>query len=445
MPHRWRAGNPCRARRLDAARGALDVAWPRRMLQTLRVASPHRLPRDFFLVTAANFVFFLNFASFFLLPVHLHELGASADTIGWVMGTAGFAGILVLPFLGVLLDRVDRRRFVIVGGVVMALASFAYLAVPGMSGALYALRAVQGVAFTAAFVTASTLAAELAPHAIRGRALGLFGISTLLTHALAPAVGEVVARRFGFDALFAFAGTLGFVSVALASAVRAPRADHRVAAAAHAVRSMRREPVLWLAAATMVACGMGFGTVLTFVPTFVHVAGIERVAPFFLSYSLAAITVRVAFGGLSDRVGRRPVLFPAMAVLALAIAALATVDGVAMLVAVGLCFGAGQGMVYPTANALMVDLSHAGNLGRVQTLFSGSFSGGVAVSSFVFGGIIERFGYPTAFVGAAGCVGVGMLLLWLAPARDAAAVADVIAEAERDEAETAGSLLSSPR
>ncbi len=95
------------------------------------MSSHERLPRDFYFVTAANFVFFLNFASFFLLPVHLHDLGASAETIGYVMGTAGFAGIVVLPFLGVLLDRVDRRRFVIAGGVIMAAASYAYLLVPG--------------------------------------------------------------------------------------------------------------------------------------------------------------------------------------------------------------------------------------------------------------------------------------------------------------------------
>jgi MFS family permease len=192
---------------------------------------------------------------------------------------------------------------------------------------------------------------------------------------------------------------------------------------------VRQEPALWLGAATMVACGMGFGTVLTFVPTFVHVAGIERVAPFFLSYSLAAIGVRIALGGLSDRIGRRRVLFPAMAVLGLAILALGSVGSVAALVLVGLCFGAGQGMVYPTANAFMVDLSHPGNLGRVQTLFSGSFSIGVAISAFVFGRVIERFGYGAAFAGAAGCVALGMMLLWLAPTRESEAIADVLATA----------------
>ncbi len=399
--------------------------------------SHERLPRDFYLVTAANFVFFLNFASFFLLPVYLHDLGASAETIGYVMGTAGFAGIVVLPFLGVLLDRVDRRRFVIAGGLIMAGASYLYLLVPGGSPLVYLLRMIQGVAFTSAFVTASTLAAELAPLASRGRALGLFGISTLLTHAIAPALGEVIARRFGFSALFAFAGTLGLGSAVLSSMVRAPGMAAHTPAAPTGRRSVRREPVLWLAAATMIACGMGFGTVLTFVPTFVRESGLDRVAPFFLSYSFAAIGVRFALGGISDRVGRRPVLFPAMAVLAGAIATLGSVRSIPALVAVGIAFGAGQGMVYPTANALMVDLSHAGNLGRVQTLFSGSFSIGVAVSAFVFGGVIERFGYSVAFTAAAACVGVGMLFLWLAPARDVAGVAAVLATADGRESQTA--------
>jgi MFS family permease len=122
--------------------------------------------------------------------------------------------------------------------------------------------------------------------------------------------------------------------------------------------------------------------------------------------------VRFALGGLSDRVGRRRVLLPSIALLALSVLTLGWVHSITALVLVGLLFGAGQGMVYPTANALMVDLSRPDNLGRVQTLFSGSFSVGVAASAFIFGGVIERFGYPAMFTGAAGCIAIGGALLW---------------------------------
>src|SRR5882724_5975705 len=113
--------------------------------------APRGFSRDFYLVTVANFVFFLNFASFFLLPLHLKSMGASEQTIGYVMGTGGFAGLCVLPFLGVLLDRIPRRGFVTAGALAMALASFAYVWVPATGLALYGLRVVQGVSFTSAF------------------------------------------------------------------------------------------------------------------------------------------------------------------------------------------------------------------------------------------------------------------------------------------------------
>ncbi len=369
------------------------------------------LPRDFYLVTAANFVFFLNFASFFLLPLHLKALGVTERTIGYIMGTAGFAGLCVLPFLGTLLDRVGRRGFVTAGALTMALASFAYILVPGTGPVVYLLRIVQGVSFTSAFVTASTLAVELAPLERRGEALGIFGISTLTTHAVAPALGEIVARRFGFEALFAVAGSLGLCAAALTLRIHAPRRPRRAASDAPAP-GLPHAATLWLGAATMIACGMGFGAVLTFVPTFVHAIALDRVAPFFVSYTAAAVGVRLVLGGLSDRVGRRRVLLPSIVLLALSVLALGHVHSIVGLVSVGLLFGAGQGMVYPTANALMVDLSRPENLGRVQTLFSGSFSVGVAASAFIFGGVIERFGYPAMFTMAAGCIAVGGLLLW---------------------------------
>src|SRR5258705_10030710 len=80
----------------------------------LRVATPpparERTAR-FVRVTVANFFFFMNFASFFLLPLHVRALGGSERTIGLVMGTTGMAGLLVIPALAILLDRLARRGF----------------------------------------------------------------------------------------------------------------------------------------------------------------------------------------------------------------------------------------------------------------------------------------------------------------------------------------------
>ena len=72
----------------------------------------HALPSSAQLVllraTLANFFFFLNFASYFLLPLFLHDLGGSEALIGAVMGTAGLASLAVLPLVGMTIDRIGR-------------------------------------------------------------------------------------------------------------------------------------------------------------------------------------------------------------------------------------------------------------------------------------------------------------------------------------------------
>src|SRR5438132_1510408 len=167
-------------------------------------------------VTAANFCFFLTFASFFLLPLHVRALGGTERTIGLVMGTSGLAGLVSVLAVGALLDRFGRRIFLLAGLATMSAAAGAFLLVDRIGPGIFLLRAVQGLAFAAGFNAASTLAAEFAPEGRRAAALGLFGVSTLATHALAPTLGEQLVRLGGFPALFVAAAVFSAVGLAVA-------------------------------------------------------------------------------------------------------------------------------------------------------------------------------------------------------------------------------------
>src|SRR5512139_1380675 len=77
----------------------------------------------FLRLTLANFCFFLTFASFFLLPLHVRALGGTERTVGFVMGANGVAGLVGIFALAPVLDRFDRRLFLRGGLVLMALAA----------------------------------------------------------------------------------------------------------------------------------------------------------------------------------------------------------------------------------------------------------------------------------------------------------------------------------
>jgi MFS family permease len=367
----------------------------------------------FLRVTLANFCFFLCFASFFLLPLHVRELGGSEQTIGFVMGTNGVAGLVSVFLLGPLLDRHDRRTFLRGGLALMLVSTLGYLAIDRIGPALYALRVVQGVAFAAGFNAASTLAAELAPLGRRAAALGIFGVSTLGTHALAPTIGEQLVRAGGFDLLFVVAA--GYCVVGLAFTAGLPASAVHGGAAAGRIRLDR---TLGTTIGVVALTGVAFGTVITFVPTFVHDARLGSVSTFFLTYTAAALLVRFGAAGLGDRLGHRRVIAPSLGVLGLSIGAIALVHSSLGLALVGAVFGMAQGIVYPTLNAFALGHAPAGQLGRLQTLFNGSFNLGVTVGAFALGGVADLYGHRPAFLCGAGTA-LAALALFVVASRDA--------------------------
>lgn len=349
----------------------------------------------FLLTTVANFFFFLNFASFFLLPLYVRELGGSESVVGAAMGTSGLASLGVLPFVGLSIDRLGRRLFLILGAAGMTAASTGFLFVDHVGPLLFALRLLQGLSFAAAFTATTTFAAEFAPVGRRAQALGIFGLSTLLTHAIAPIVGEEIVHRAGFHTLFAV--TTAYTIIALLLALGLPGVD-RVQHLATSASARRLQPVHWMVAGTMTLAGMGFGTVMTFMPTFVASEGFGRVAFFFGAYTTTAILTRLIGAGLSDTLGRRRVIMPTLLVLGLSIFWLAFVRTVPLLIAAGALFGTAQGISYPTLHAFLVDLASEAQLGRSQALFNGAFNLGVTSSAFAFGVVAEHFGHRSMFM-----------------------------------------------
>jgi MFS family permease len=367
------------------------------------------IPRAFFLVAAANFLFFLNFAFFFLLPLWVLDKGGGEEIAGRITGISGFAGLAVLPMVGWLLDRFGRRRFMIGGALTAATCSAAFMFVDQIDNRLYFLRIVQGMAFTCSFTGAQTLAVLFSPVARRAEVIGWFGISTILTHAISPAIGEELISRWGFEAMFGVGTGLAVLAFAISCMVPSPPVldvGHRT----QAIDSRTARRAVGAALLAMLAYGFGFGATQTFVPAMMERLDVGRVGGFFIAWSLAAVSVRLLLGSASDRFGRRAVILPSMALMSTAVLGLSMVRSYVGIVAMGGVFGFAQGLLYPTMNALVADWSSSNNIGRTQSLFSGSYSLGISTCSFFFGTIVETHGYGTMFLTALAITLVGMAI-----------------------------------
>ena len=180
----------------------------------------------FLVAAAANFLFFTGLAAFVLLPLHLRELGATDSQLGLIMGCYSLTAIVVQPLMGVWVDRGGRRAFLVSGAILTALVALAFAALPDALRWFPLLRALQGVAFSVFFIANFAVVVDLAPPDRRSQALGIFGISGILSGAVGPALGELLTQAAGFRGLFLGAAILPLLAAGSrrGSASRAPRA-----------------------------------------------------------------------------------------------------------------------------------------------------------------------------------------------------------------------------
>ncbi len=386
---------------------------------------PPLLTRDFALLLALQLAFGFAFSSFFLLPKYVvTELSGTASQVGYVGALTVLAAIMTAPLTGKLLARGPRRPIILLGCALTLLTSLAFLWVEALDGYLYAVRAVQGVAFTLVFVATSTLAADLAPPARLGQALGWLGSAALIMNAVATLAAERIAHAYGWTGVFLASAGAGLVATLLATVLREPHGSSKPAAGGdtalgEVTLALRgRLAVLWAA----VAGGAAFGVMFTFAQPFALSLGDTQVGPLFAGYSVTALLVRLVFGRLADRLGRARVGAAALAFYSLVVAATGGLEP-GWLWAVGLALGLAHGAFYPSLNALALEGATHHERGTITAYFIAAFNAGVLVVTFGLGQVAEAYGYPTIFLLVALLTASGCPLLfgqmrrkaWLVP------------------------------
>ena len=136
-----------------------------------------------------------------------------------MQGLYSAAGIVCQPVVGALIDYLGRRFFMRLGAVLLVV-SCALFVVASPLPLLGVLRILQGVAFSAFFVANYIHVVEMVPAERRGWALGIFGLSGLVSTSLAPLFGEFMIRRFGFPTFFMSSTVIAAVATAMCWRVR---------------------------------------------------------------------------------------------------------------------------------------------------------------------------------------------------------------------------------
>ncbi len=365
--------------------------------------------KNFSLITAAGFLFFCNFSSFFLLPLFIKSLQGNEKNIGFIMGAFGITSIGVIPVVSYLLDNYGRRRLLVLGSLVMGFSSFGFLFIRELSPFLYVFRLFQGIGFAFFFTSSATAVVDVVPASRRGQGLGIFGAFLILTYAIGPSIGEIIINKSGFSLFFIITSLCSLAAtfiVLFTKDVPFEKATDTSALRFFYLAFSRRYFVLLL---TNIIAASGFGSVLYFISVYLTSKGLN-ISFFFVTYTVTVAALRILGGRISDVFGRKGVASPSLFLFSVAIASLTLANSVFMVVLFSVLFSIGYGMLYPTLSALVIDKAWPDERGKAMGAYNASFSMGVNFPTFGFGIIAKNWGFVHMYLISAFIVFVGFII-----------------------------------
>ena len=364
------------------------------------------------LVCSAHFFsHFYIFAIPPMLPLIKADLGVSYTEMGLLLTLFSLASGAAQYFMGVLVDRVGAR-WVLTGGMTLLAAAIAMMGVVPVYGALAAFALAAGLGNSVFHPADYTILGSRVRPGRVGRAFSLHTFSGMAGFATAPMVMTFLATVWNWQTAFIVVGAAGLTIVAVLLSQMHLLDDRQgeepalaKAPAGLGLRAIVSPPVMFMFlfffVVAMVAMGMS-----GFMPAALKIQfGMSLVdANLILTGFLAAMGAGVLFGGfVADRMQRLDLVAGigfAGAAAALVLVALTWMPYPAVLT-VFLFAGFMIGMISPSRDMMVRNISPPGASGRVFGFVSVGLDLGGVMAPIFFGWLMDR-GLPEGvFIGAA--------------------------------------------
>jgi DHA1 family multidrug resistance protein-like MFS transporter len=340
------------------------------------------------------------------LPLYARSLGADYRDLGLIGASHGLAfAALTIP-LGRASDRFGRRRLLLASALAVATAAACYLAATGVAG-LVAGKLIEAAGWAAFWPALEAWVAEAFGRRA-GTAMGVGYGAYAAAFVIGSSAAGFVIEAAGLRAPFVIYLATAAVTLVLVLATPGDRAGRIPGAGADDLDAPRAETAArrqrLLAYATGFVYVFGLGTVLAFLPAYAADRGLGPRAVGLLlgSYWTARLFASLVAGRLSDRLGPRAILVPAMLLSVIAAGLAGLPAGAVALFAGTVGFGATAGACAPTCVALIADHVSARDRGIAMGLFEGACGVSFVVSGFVGGHLAEALGPGVPFLLAGG-------------------------------------------
>ena len=362
-------------------------------------AEPANNLADLILFGAATFLFWTALYLYVpILPAHAESMGASLVMVGAVISSYAIAQLLLRMPVGAWADHVGRRKPFVVGGLLVASAGAAAMAIAPDPWSLFAGRAVTGVA-AATWVVSSVFFASYFTAKRTARGIGIISFVNNGAMVAATSVGGLLADQWDAEVVFAIAAVLGLIGVGFLLPVR----EQRTAGGARSLQSylsVALQPdLLRTSFASLLLQFAGFATIFSF--TLVYAARIGA-GPSDLglitgSYLGAATVATLVTVYLVEKSGYLFTITLGVAIMGSTLLLTPLVTTLGMLVALQVVTGTGRGLSNTALLALSISTVAPENRATAMGVYQAVYAIGMFAGPVVAGAVAAAAGIESVF------------------------------------------------
>ncbi len=343
-----------------------------------------------------------------VLPLYVHALGGSDFIVGLISAFSPLAGILFSFPIGLMSDKIGRKKLLLVSAFIFTVAPLLYLSVSSPMW-LIPIRFFHGIA-TAILGPVSAAMIVKAYETSKGEKLGFYSSATLVGRALAPMLGGFIISYFAsqgaaltqYSYVYIAAFILAMPVLLFTMLIRDEAHE-----GGFAVRDLLIDLKYFLAnkqlfstAAVEMATYFAYGALETYLPLYLTELNIpaREIGLIFSVQILSIALSQPIFGKLADVIDKRKLVLLGILTLGLAIGTLGYFQTVFAATLIGLVFALGLSFTSVATSSYVAEVTAKDKLGASLGALSAIMDIGQTVGPFVTGIAITYFSFKAGFL-----------------------------------------------
>lgn len=343
-----------------------------------------------------------------VLPLYVHALGGSDFIVGFISAFSPLAGILFSFPIGLMSDKIGRKKLLLVSAIIFVVAPLLYLSVSSPMW-LIPIRFFHGIA-TAILGPVSAAMIVKAYETSKGEKLGLYSSATLVGRALAPMLGGFIISYFATQGAALMQYTYVYVAafiLAIPVFIFTVLIQDEAVLGGFVAKDLLIDLKYFLAnkrlfstASVEMATYFAYGALETYLPLYLTELNVpaREIGLIFSVQILSIALSQPLFGKLADVIDKRKLVLVGILTLGLAIGVLGYFQSVIAAMVIGLVFALGLSFTSVATSSYVAEVTEKDKLGASLGALSAIMDIGQTVGPFVTGIAITYFSYTIGFM-----------------------------------------------